>query len=95
MDIIFEWDNDKAETNLLKHGISFPEAVLVFDDPLAVSKQERIENGERRWQTIGMIHGCLIVLVAHTLWLDNESEIIRVISARPADRTERRNYEHG
>lgn len=95
MDIIFEWDTDKAESNLRKHGIRFEEAALVFDDPLAVSTQDKIEGGERRWKTIGMIHGYLIVLVAHTVWFDDKSEIVRIISARPADKTERKNYEHG
>jgi uncharacterized DUF497 family protein len=37
----------------------------------------------------------LIVLVAHTVWFDDKSEIVRIISARPADKTERKNYEHG
>lgn len=95
MDIIFEWDSNKAESNLRKHGISFDEAALVFDDPLAISKHDRIDGGERRWQTIGMIHGCLVLLVAHTIRVSDETEIVRIISARPADRTERRNYEHG
>ena len=66
MDRYFEWDDAKAETNLRKHGIRFEEAMLVFDDPLSVSQQDRIENGEQRWQTIGMVGACLLLLVAHT-----------------------------
>ena len=46
MERYFEWDATKAETNLSKHGIRFEEAALVFGDPLAVSSQDRIENGE-------------------------------------------------
>jgi len=69
---------------------------LVFDDPLAVSDHDRIENGERRWQTIGMASGCLLLLVAHTVFDENdEIEVIRIISARRASRMERRRYEHG
>ena len=81
MDRCFEWDDKKAETNLQKHGIQFEEAALVFNDPLAVSQQDRIENGEQRWQTIGMVGVCLLLLVAHTV--------------RFEDRKERRRYEHG
>jgi uncharacterized DUF497 family protein len=47
MERIFEWDEQKAETNRHKHGICFEEAALVFEDPLAWSEQDRIENAER------------------------------------------------
>jgi len=97
MERIFEWDSQKGATNLRKHGIQFEEAVLVFDDPFAVSVQDRTEHGEHRWQTIGMAGACvLVILVAHTVrFEDDEIEVIRVISARPADRKERRRYEQG
>jgi uncharacterized DUF497 family protein len=91
---IIEWDDAKVVRNFRKHGIRFEEAALVFDDPLAASKLERIENGEERWQTVGLIGGCLLLLVAHTVHVD-EVEIIRIVSARRADPTERKNYEHG
>lgn len=95
MELYFEWDDNKAKINHLKHGISFEEAVLVFEDPFAVSDQDRVENGEQRWQTIGMAGGCLLLLVAHTVRLEDESiEVIRIISARRVDRKERRRYEH-
>ena len=96
MEWYFEWDDKKAEINYRKHGIRFEEAALVFDDPLAVSKQDRFESGEQRWQTIGMSGGCLLLLVAHTLRFEDDGiEVIRIISARRADRKERRRYEHG
>lgn len=96
MERYFEWDTTKAESNFRKHGIRFEEAAHVFTDPLAVSGIERIEHGELRWQTIGTVGGCLLVLVAHTVRQDDESsEVIRIISARRADRKERRLYEHG
>lgn len=95
MELCFEWDDNKAKINYLKHGISFEEAILVFEDPFAVSDQDRVENGEQRWQTIGMAGGCLLLLVAHTVRLEDESiEVIRIISARRVDRKERRRYEH-
>ena len=64
MERYFEWDGKKAASNFRKHGIRFEEAALVFDDPFAVSEQDRIENGEQRWKTIGMAAGCLLLLVA-------------------------------
>ena len=91
----YEWDENKNERNLEKHGLSFETASLVFDDPNALSIPDRIENGEERWQTIGMIENIVIVMVAHTIKLETESqeEIIRIISARKATRAERREYE--
>jgi uncharacterized protein len=65
VELYFEWDDKKANINYRKHGIRFEEAALVFDDPLAVSERDRIENGEQRWQTIGMVSGCLLLLVVH------------------------------
>jgi uncharacterized protein (DUF4415 family) len=62
MERYFEWDDKKAEVNFRKHGIRFEEAALVFDDPFAISVQDRIEKGEQRWQTIGMAGGFLMLL---------------------------------
>lgn len=96
MERCFEWDDRKAETNYRKHGIRFVEAARVFDDPFSLSEQDRIENGERRRQTIGMAGGCLLLLVAHTVRFEDEGiEVVRIISARRVDRKERRRYEHG
>ena len=92
----FTWDPAKAASNLRKHGISFEEAVRVFADPMAVTRQDRIENGEQRWQTIGAVGGFTLLLVAHTLWDDETGiEVVHIISARRADRKERRIYENG
>jgi uncharacterized protein len=91
----YEWDENKNDSNLEKHGLSFETASLVFDDPNALSIPDRIENGEERWQTIGMIENIVIVMVAHTIKLetDTQAEIIRIISARKATRAERQEYE--
>jgi uncharacterized protein (DUF4415 family) len=51
---VFSWDEEKNKRNQRKHGISFEAAKLVFEDPLHISRQDRTEDGERRWQTIGM-----------------------------------------
>ena len=92
--IRFEWDEAKNLSNQRKHDLSFEEAVGVFRDPLQASVQDRIKNGEERWQTFGMVRGVLLVMVAHTLRQENQVEtVVRIISARRADRKERRFYE--
>jgi uncharacterized DUF497 family protein len=89
------WDESKNLINQAKHRLSFEAAQLVFDDPLHVSRQERIEGGEQRWQTIGLVHGFVVLLVAHTIIEADGHETMRIISARKADRNERRIYEQG
>ncbi len=91
--ILFEWDEAKAESNRRKHGVSFDLAVQVFDDPHGMAKQDRIEDGEPRWQTIGMVEGVVVLLVGHTVQEEEFDEIIRIITARKATRKERERYE--
>jgi uncharacterized protein len=62
----FEWDEAKNLANQRKHGIRFEQAIEVFKDPLYVLVVDRIENGEERWQTFGLIGSLLLVVVAHT-----------------------------
>lgn len=77
----FEWDEEKNRRNLAKHRFSFDTAKLVFDDPAALSVQDRVVEGERRWQTLGMVSD-IVLNVAHT-WRDEAGdEVIRLISAR-------------
>ena len=90
----FEWDEPKAQQNLGKHGVSFELARRAFDDPFAILIQDRIEGGEYRWQTLGMANGVILLLVAHTsIEWDDDVEIIRIISARLAERSEKKLYE--
>ncbi len=89
----FEWDEAKARSNRRKHGISFEEATEVFLDPYALAVQDRMEDGESRWQTVGLVEGVVVLLVAHTVKDEGEEEIIRIISARRATREERTRYE--
>ncbi|EJF82126.1 MULTISPECIES: BrnT family toxin [Bartonella] len=94
MKIRFEWDETKARSNLRKHRVSFEIAARVFADPFAMVKQDRIENGEYRWQTLGLVDGFLLLLVAHTVHDDKDGiEVIRIISARRANSKERKRYE--
>ena len=87
------WDENKNVINKAKHGISFETAKLVFHDPWHISIQDRHENGEERWQTLGLINGFVMLLVAHSIYEENNVEIIRIISARKATKQERLCYE--
>ena len=94
MGIQFEWDAGKAASNLKKHGISFELASRVFDDPLAFFAQDRVVDGEERWQCIGHVGLYTLILVAYVYrGLEDEDEIVRIISARLATGAERRRYE--
>jgi len=88
----FTWDEQKNRSNRQKHSISFQIAAQVFLDPLHISHQDRIVEGEERWQTIGMANGMLLILVAYAV-IDEDEEFIRIISARKATRQERIEYE--
>ena len=92
--IQFEWDETKARLNRIKHGVTFEEAILVFDDPYVLSEQDRVVDGESRWQSVGLVHGALLLLVAHTSdeVVGEELEIVRIVSARKANRKERIRY---
>ena len=89
----FEWDDVQANTNERKHGVPFDDAMLVFADPYALVEQDRIEGGELRWQSLGLVGGVVLLLVAHTVRNEGEDEVIRIISARKASRKERVRYD--
>jgi uncharacterized DUF497 family protein len=90
----FEWDPAKNLANQRKHGLSFEEAAEAFRDPFLLMVQDRIENGEYRWQTYGIVRGVVLVMVAHAVREnDDNAEVIRIISARYATPQERRRYE--
>ena len=86
----FAWDERKNRINKRKHGISFETASLVFDDPRHLTRQDREVDGEARWQTIGIVNGIHLLLIAHTV--SDFDEEIRIISARKATRRERSTY---
>ncbi|NUN64346.1 BrnT family toxin [Pseudanabaena biceps] len=90
MDMKFEWDNSKAITNLKKHGVSFEEAQTVFDNPLAVIFDDAAHSiNEYREIIIGHSLRSQLLIISFT----ERSNSIRIISARPATRKEREEYE--
>jgi uncharacterized protein len=83
----FVWDVAKNRRNKTKHKVSFETAVLAFDDPRALSRLERVVEGEERWQTLALVEGSVVLLVAHTLFAEDGEERIRVISAPKSNET--------
>lgn len=88
----FEWDENKAKSNVLKHEIAFDEGTTVFDDDFSVTiidGKHSVE--EKRFITIGHSGSGRLLIVSHTL----EENKIRIISVRRATSAERKNYENG
>lgn len=89
----FEWDERKNQLNQEKHGVSFEEAKEVFSDALHIAKLDhRFSYFEERWITIGATRKSHILVVANLFFTDDGEEIIRIISARPANAGEKKYY---
>lgn len=87
----FQWDPAKATGNVRKHGVSFDEAVTVFKDPLALIFDDTEHSEiEAREIIIGMSTLSRMLLVC---FVERHEDTVRVISARPATRTEKKDYE--
>jgi uncharacterized protein len=88
----FEWDDQKATSNLLKHGLSFDEAISVFGDALALTFADTDHTeAEDRSRTYGISNKARLLVVIHT----ERRNGIRIISARNATRYEKSIYENG
>jgi uncharacterized DUF497 family protein len=85
----YEWDPDKAATNLQKHGISFADAVAVFSDVFALTVADDFAD-EERFVTLGTDAFGRLLVISYT-WRGEHT--IRMISARKATRPERTQYE--
>ena len=91
-DLRFEWDRAKNRTNQRKHGVSFEESQTVFYDDYAILVEDEDPNEpEERFVLLGMSTGMRTLVVCHCFREDDD--VIRIISARRADRYERRDYE--
>ena len=97
MNYNFEWDRNKAHTNLSKHKISFEGATSVFKDEQAISlADEEHSDSEERWLTIGMDEVTRTLVVIHTfISIDENNCNIRLISARKATKKEQEIYRKG
>jgi uncharacterized protein len=88
----FEWNGNKAASNLSKHGVSFEEAKSVFDDPLYVDFYDpNHSEDEERYLIVGESNRGRLLIVSYT----ERGNSIRLISAREVTRIEREAYEEG
>lgn len=86
----FEWDEKKSTSNLRKHDVSFDEASTVFSDELARLIPDPDSEGEERFILMGVSSQLRMLTVCHC---ERSSNVVRIISARKADKSERKQYE--
>lgn len=87
----FEWDEDKNQRNIIKHGISFKEAVEVFNLSTVGYFDAVNSSNEDRYVEIGFVRGRLLAVV----FVQVEDDTVRIISARRASLLEEKRYERG
>jgi len=89
VDLQFEWDPNKAASNLRRHQVSFEEAATVFQDRLSVTVADPDHSTEEdRWIIVGLSHRFRLLIVSHT----ERGNRIRIISARELTPRERKEY---
>lgn len=85
----FEWDENKNQTNIRKHGIDFSDAADIFRHPMLTLLDDREDYREDRWIGLGWIRSVIGVVV----YVEREGDVIRIISARKATKNEVNRYE--
>jgi uncharacterized DUF497 family protein len=85
----FEWDETKNLENIRKHEIDFADVPSMFDAEMLIELDDRFDYGEDRWFGIGFLGLGIAVVV----WTERKNNIIRIISARRANRHEQRKFE--
>ena len=84
----FEWDSNKNEINIKKHGLSFEQILPIFDDPNFLERFDKEHSiDEERYFGLGMLQGILIVATSYS-----ENSRTRIISARVASPKEKEIY---
>jgi uncharacterized DUF497 family protein len=83
----YEWDGAKQRANVIKHSIDFADAKEVFDDPAGYMLAARHQSDEQRFVAVGLMKGMLVAVV-----FTRRGDVIRIISARAARRSERKIY---
>ena len=88
--MIFDWDDNKAESNKKKHGVSFAEAATAFSDPNAIEfLDEKNSDKEDRWILVGLSARNHVLLV---VFVERVEKLIRIVSARKAVKEEMNQY---
>jgi len=91
LELRFEWDAEKNRANIKKHGISFDEAMTVFDDTLALYQEDADHSlQEDRFMILGFSSALRLLVVCHCY--RKRDEVIRIFSARKATKTETELY---
>lgn len=85
----FEWDEAKNLENIRKHQIDFADVLAMFDRPMLIELDDRFNYGEDRWVGIGFLGN----IVAVVIWTERQSDVIRIISARKANKYEYKRFE--
>lgn len=87
---MFEWDEAKRKLNLRKHGIDFVDVPAMFERPMLVRLDDRIDYGEERWLGVGLLDKGIVAVVAFT---EPKEDVVRIISVRKAVKHEREGYQ--
>jgi len=85
----FEWDEQKNQKNVGKHGLDFADAFRLFNQPLLIQFDGRDDYGEDRYSGIGLLDGRVVVVI----YTEPDQATIRIISLRKALSYERRRFE--
>lgn len=83
----FEWDEQKRQINIVRHGIDFADLPGLFDGETVLLLDDRFDYGETRFISLGILNG-IVIVVAHT----ETDQTIRLISARKATKYEEESY---
>jgi hypothetical protein len=87
--VTFEWDEQKNQANIRKHGLDFADAWEIFTTPMLTMIDEREDYGEERWIGVGLLQARVVVVV----YTEPDEGTIRIISLRKALTHERTRYE--
>jgi uncharacterized protein len=85
----FEWDDAKNRENIRKHKINFADVSPMFESPMLIEPDDRSDYGEDRWFGLGFLHNNIAVVI----WTERQNDVIRIISARRANRHEQQRLE--
>ncbi|NJK55528.1 MAG: BrnT family toxin [Pleurocapsa sp. SU_5_0] len=85
----FEWDEAKNLENIRKHEIDFADVSPMFEGEMLIELDDRFDYGEDRWFGIGFLGFGIAVVV----WTERRKDVIRIISARRANRYEQKRFE--
>jgi len=86
--MVFEWDTDKNLANIRKHRIDFVDVPEVFNGPLIINLDTRHNYREDRWIAVGLLRQSVVVVV----YVERAENVVRIISARKAQRHEKENF---